>query len=96
MANKKAEVVLEYDLDKKTWNTADVEAAEKKPSEKKSSSSKRKYKKLSPDAVKQIIERYKAGGVTQRQLAEEFGTTQANISFIVRGITHKSMHTNDS
>ena len=41
--------------------------------------------KLTARGVKDIRKRYAAGGILQRQLAEEYGVAQTNISFIVRG-----------
>lgn len=41
--------------------------------------------KLSVDQVAEIRTRYAAGGVFQRELAEEFGVTTSNINAIVRG-----------
>lgn len=41
--------------------------------------------KLSSEDVIEIKDRYKSGNVTQCELASEFGVTQANIGYIVRG-----------
>ena len=43
------------------------------------------HTKLSTEDVGKIRERYKAGGVTQYQLADEYGVTQGHISAIVNG-----------
>lgn len=40
--------------------------------------------KLTEDAVRDIRARYAAGGMTQQQLADEYGVTFQNISWIVR------------
>lgn len=40
--------------------------------------------KLTPEQVTELKARYAAGGVTQYQLAEEFGMTQPGISYIIR------------
>ena len=44
----------------------------------------RRFQKLSEEEWRQIRTRYKAGGVTQSELADEFGVSQASISWIVR------------
>lgn len=41
------------------------------------------YKKLTSDDVREIRRRYAAGGVTQRQLAAEYGIQSSNICFVV-------------
>lgn len=41
--------------------------------------------RISEDDAERIRERYRAGGVLQRELAEEFGVAQSHISKIVRG-----------
>jgi hypothetical protein len=43
--------------------------------------------KLTSNEARLIKERYGAGGVSQRQLAAEFGVSQSNINWIVRGAT---------
>lgn len=43
--------------------------------------------KLTPAQVGEIRERYAAGGITQTQLAVEFGVRQTSISNIVREVT---------
>lgn len=43
--------------------------------------------KLTDSQVEEIRKRYSAGGVLQRELADEYGTTQCNISLIVRGMS---------
>ena len=40
--------------------------------------------KISNEQVTELQQRYAAGGVTQRELAEEYGVTQGTISQIVR------------
>lgn len=42
--------------------------------------------KLGPEACADVIRRYKAGGVFQRELAAEYGVTQVQISAVVRGL----------
>lgn len=42
--------------------------------------------KLTVSAVAEIRRRYAAGGVTQRELAAEFGVTHPMIGYIVRGV----------
>lgn len=44
---------------------------------------------LSADAVRLVRARYAAGDVTQKQLAEEFGITQTNVSLIIARKTWK-------
>jgi predicted XRE-type DNA-binding protein len=41
--------------------------------------------KVNTEDVRQIRARYAAGGVSQRELGEEYGVTQSHISSIVRG-----------
>src|SRR5947199_536257 len=41
--------------------------------------------KLTTDQVREIRERYAAGGVSQQALADEFGVSQPHLSRIVRG-----------
>ena len=43
--------------------------------------------KLTWDQVREIRKRYAADGIRQKDLAHEYGVTQANIGFIVRGET---------
>lgn len=45
--------------------------------------------KLTPSGVREIRERYNAGGVTQQALAEEFGVDQKLISRVVRRLSWK-------
>jgi hypothetical protein len=45
--------------------------------------------KLTEDRVRSIRDRYAAGGVTQKELAQEFGVCIANISMIVRRVSWK-------
>lgn len=45
--------------------------------------------KLSAEQVDAIRYRYTAGGILQRELAEEYGVTQTTISKIVRGVRWK-------
>ena len=47
--------------------------------------------KLSPGQVTAIRERYAAGGVTQRQLAAEFGVHVQTISLLLRGKTWRAV-----
>jgi Autographiviridae HNH endonuclease len=42
-----------------------------------------RYRKLGPDEVREIRDRYAAGDVLQRELADEFGVSQRAISMIV-------------
>ncbi len=44
-------------------------------------------RKLTQEEVDEIRSRYKVGDVYQRELAEEYGVTRANISSIIRGKT---------
>lgn len=44
--------------------------------------------RLTEDAVREIRRRYAAGGVSQRQLAREFGVGQMTVSYVVRRVTH--------
>jgi hypothetical protein len=44
-------------------------------------------RKLTQEEVDEIRYRYKEGDVFQRELAEEYGVTRANISLIIRGKT---------
>jgi len=43
--------------------------------------------RLSNDQVERIRQRYADGGVTQRELASEYGVTRTNIGYIVRHIS---------
>lgn len=43
--------------------------------------------KLDPAKVKMIRERYAKGGVTQRQLAAQYGVAQITVSFLLRRVT---------
>ncbi len=43
--------------------------------------------KLTQAKADKIRARYSIGGISQRALAVEYGTTQSNISFVVRGVT---------
>lgn len=43
-----------------------------------------KHNKLTDKQIKEIREKYISGGIFQRELAVEYGTTQANISWIIR------------
>lgn len=45
--------------------------------------------KLSVDAVVEIRRRYEGGGVTQRQLAKDYGVSQAAVSLVVSGVNWK-------
>lgn len=45
--------------------------------------------KLTTDAVRLIRSKYAAGGISQRQLADEFGVKPETISFVIRRITWK-------
>lgn len=47
----------------------------------------RVHSRLSP-LVDNIREEYKAGGVSQRALAQKYETSQSNVSMIVNGLTH--------
>lgn len=49
------------------------------------------WSKLTADDVKEIRERYSAGGITQRELAAEFNTSRANIGLIVNGKNWKKV-----
>lgn len=44
-------------------------------------------RKLTQEEVDEIRSRYKEGNIFQRELAEEYGVTRANISLIIRGET---------
>ena len=44
--------------------------------------------KLTDEQVAEIIGRYRAGGVLQRELAVEYGVTQGHISGLVNGTVH--------
>lgn len=44
--------------------------------------------KLTDEQAEEIVRRYSAGGVLQRELAEEFGVTQSLVSMVVRGKFH--------
>jgi transcriptional regulator with XRE-family HTH domain len=46
---------------------------------------------LAKDQVREIRRRYAAGGVCQRELADEFGMTQTGISRIVRGEVYRDL-----
>lgn len=48
--------------------------------------------KLSWDDVREIRRRYAAGGVSQTQLAKEFGVRQCQISEIIRGVSWIEPH----
>lgn len=50
------------------------------------------YAKLTEQQVADIRLTYAAGGVTQREVARMFGTSQANVSLIVRSRTWKLNH----
>ena len=43
------------------------------------------YAKLTADQVREIYARYHAGGILQRELADEYGINQTNVSSITRG-----------
>lgn len=43
------------------------------------------HKKLTDDAVREILAMYPKSGITQRELAERFGVDQGMISKVVRG-----------
>jgi DNA-binding MarR family transcriptional regulator len=45
------------------------------------------WAKLTEDQVAEIRERYSAGGVTQSQLATEYGIDSSGVSRIVRRVT---------
>lgn len=43
--------------------------------------------KISVEDARAIINRYWAGGITQKQLGEEYGCSTTYISYLVRGCT---------
>lgn len=43
------------------------------------------HAKLTEESVRTIVRRYRAGGITQRELAHEYGVDQTAISLIMRG-----------
>lgn len=45
----------------------------------------RKQGRLTPGQVREICERYAAGGVTQQQLADEYGVSQSYVGYLARG-----------
>lgn len=45
--------------------------------------------KTTVEAVRTMRQRYALGGITMRELAEEYGLTLSNVSFIIRRITWK-------
>lgn len=51
--------------------------------------------KLNETIVAEMRRRYAAGGVTQQQLADEFGTSNGNVNRIIKGLawTHPTFKT---
>ena len=47
--------------------------------------------RLTAAQVTEIRQRYAAGGIRQRDLAAEFGVSQANVSGIVRGVRWRTV-----
>lgn len=47
----------------------------------------RRLRKLTPETILRIRETYRRGGISQRELALKFATSQANVSRIVNGLT---------
>lgn len=49
------------------------------------------HRKLTAGQVREIRARWKAGGIRQQELADEFGVTKTNIGLIVRRVAWKSV-----
>lgn len=54
------------------------------------------HSRLSVDQLRAIADRYRAGGVTQQQLAIEFGCDRTRVSQIVRGQASRLQEVNDA
>ena len=54
------------------------------------------FAKISDEDARAIFDRYAAGGITQRELAQEYGLHQTVVSRITRGVSHRHLHQCDS
>lgn len=48
--------------------------------------------RINDEQAREIFDRYHAGGVLQRELAEEYGISQVSVLKVVHGLTHRRIH----